>query len=113
MVHRHAQVARAQSEVRGETAHVYTDIRYAARTWDHERRVVIEAEVVCLGDCETRDNPRFVVTNLWPTPRVIYEKVYCARGDIEYRIKELLDGLQIDRASCCRFWANQLRVCLT
>ena len=39
------QVARAQSEVRGETAHVYTDIRYEPRrTWDHERRVVIKAE---------------------------------------------------------------------
>ena len=43
--------------------------------------------------------------NLRQTPRFIYEKVYCARGDIENRIKELLDGLQIDRTSCCRFWA--------
>ena len=84
------QVARAQSEVGGETAHVYTDTRYAARTWDHERRVVIKAEVVRLGDREPRDNPRFVVTNLRQTPR--FEKVYCARGDIENRIKELLDG---------------------
>ena len=117
VVQRHAesamQVARAQSEVRGETAHVYTDIRYAARTWGHERRVVIKAEVVRLGDREPRDNPRFVVTNLRQTPRFIYERVYCARGDIENRIKELLDGLQIDRTSCCRFWANQLRVLLT
>ena len=84
VLQRHAesamQVARAQSEVRGETAHVYTDIRYAARTWDHERRVVIKAEVVRLGDREPRDNPRFVVTNLRQTPRFIYEKVYCARG---------------------------------
>ena len=46
-------------------------------------------------------------------PRYVYEKVYCARGDIENRIKELLDGLQIDRTSCCRFWANQLRVLMT
>ena len=107
------QVARAQSEVRGETAHVYTDTRYAAGTWDHERRVVIKAEVVRLGDREPRDNPRFVVTNLRQTPRFIYEKVYCARGDIENRIKELLDGLQIDRTSCCLFSANQLRVFLT
>ena len=53
------------------------------------------------------------VTNLRQTPRFIYEKVYCARGDIENRIKELLDGLQIDRTSCCRFWVNQLRVLLT
>ena len=97
----------------GETAHVYTDTRYAARIWGHERRVVIKAEVVRLGERAPRDNPRFVVTNLRQTPRFIYERVYCARGDIENRIKELLDGLQIDRTSCCRFWANQLRVLLT
>ena len=80
VLQRHAesamQVARAQSEVGGETAHVYTDTRYAAGTWDHERRVVIKAEVVRLGDREPRDNPRFVVTNLRQTPRFIYEKVY-------------------------------------
>ena len=57
--------------------------------------------------------PRFVVTNLRQTPRFIYEKVYCARGDIENRIKELLHGLEIDRTSCCHFGANQLRVLLT
>ena len=34
------------------------------------------------------------------------EKVYCARGDIENRIKELLDGLQLDRTSCCCFWPH-------
>ena len=74
---------------------------------------MIKAEVVRLGDREPRDNPRFVVTNLRQTPRFLYERIYCARGDIENRIKELLDGLQIDRTSCCRFWANQLRVLLT
>ena len=46
------------------------------------------------------------------TPRFIYEKVYCARGDVENRIKELKD-LQLDRTSCCRLRANQLRVFLT
>ncbi len=106
-------VAQAQRAASGQTAHVYTDTQYQAGTWGHARRVVIKAEVVRLGDREPRDNPRFVVTNLRQTPRFIYEKVYCARGDIENRIKELLDGLQIDRTSCCRFWANQLRVLLT
>ena len=117
VLQRHAesamQTARAQSEATGESERVYGDTRYAARTWDHERRVVFKAEVVRLGDRAPRDNPRFVVTNLRQTPGFIYEKVYCARGDVENRIKELLDGLQIDRASCCRFWANQLRVLLT
>lgn len=104
---------RAQSEASGQTEHVYAEARYAARTWDQERRVVIKAEVVRLAGRSPRDNARFVITNLRQTPRFVYEQVYCARGDIENRIKELHDGLQIGRTSCCRFWANQLRVLLT
>jgi hypothetical protein len=105
--------ARAQSEASEQTEHVYTEVRYAAGTWAHERRVVIKAEVVRLAGREPRDNARYVVTNLRQTPRFVYEQVYCARGDIENRIKELHEGLQIGRTSCCRFWANQLRVLLT
>jgi hypothetical protein len=104
---------RARSEVSGQTEHVYTEARYAARTWRHERRVVIKAEVVRLPGRAPRDNARFVITNGRQTPRFVYEHVYCARGDIENRIKELHDGLQLGRTSCCRFWANQLRVLLT
>jgi DDE family transposase len=105
--------ARTQSEASGQTEHVYTETRYAARTWPHERRLVIKAEVVRLAGREPRDNQRFVITNLRQTPQFVYEHVYCARGDIENRIKELHDGLQIGRTSCGRFWANQLRVLLT
>ena len=105
--------ARAQSEASGQTEHVYTEAHYAAGTWRQERRVVIKAEVVRLEGRAPRDNARFVITNLRQTPRFVYEQVYCARGDIENRIKELHDGLQIGRTSCCRFWANQLRVLLT
>ena len=105
--------ARVQSDASGETEHVYIDTPYAARTWGRERRVVIKAEVVQLAGRAPQDNPRVVVTNLRQTPRFIYERIYCARGDIENRIKELHDGLQIGRTSCCRFWANQLRVLLT
>jgi hypothetical protein len=105
--------ARTQSEASGQTEHVYTEARYAAKTWPHARRVVIKAEVVRLPGREPRDNPRFVITNLRQTPRFVYERVYCARGDIENRIKELHDGLEIGRTSCSRFWANQLRVLLT
>ena len=106
-------VAHVQSEASGQTEHVYTDVQYAAGTWVQARRVVIKAEVVQLAGRAPQDNPRFVVTNLRQTPRFIYERIYCARGDIENRIKELHDGLQIGRTSCCRFWANQLRVFLT
>ena len=105
--------ARTQSAASGQTEHLYTEAHYAARTWPHERRVVIKAEVVRLPGREPRDNARFVITNLRHTPRFVYEHVYCARGDIENRIKELHDGLQIGRTSCSRFWANQLRVLLT
>jgi hypothetical protein len=106
--------ARTMTEASGQTEHVYTDARYAARTWRRrERRVVIKAEVVRLAGRDPRDNPRFVITNLRQSPRFVYEQVYCARGDMENRIKELHDGLQIGRTSCCRFWANQLRVLLT
>src|SRR5439155_3350045 len=104
--------ARARSEASGQTEHVYTEVRYAAGTRAHPRRVVIKAAVVRLPGRDPRDNPRFVVTTLRPSPRFVYEQVYCARGDIENRIKELHDGLQIGRTSCCRFWANQLRVLL-
>jgi DDE family transposase len=105
--------ARVLSETSGETEHVYTETRYAAGTWGHLRRVVIKAEVVRLPGRDPRDNPRFVVTSLRSSPRFVYEQVYCGRGDIENRIKELHDGLQIGRTSCCRFWPNQLRVLLT
>ena len=68
VLQRHAEpallVAQAQSAASGQTAHVYADTRYRARTWDRDRRVVIKAEVVRLGDREPRDNPRFVVTTL-------------------------------------------------
>jgi hypothetical protein len=105
--------ARALSEASGQTEHVYLDARYAAQTWPHDRRVVIKAEVVRLPGRLPKDNARFVITTLRQTPRFLYEHVYCARGDIENRIKELHHDLAIGRTSCSRFWANQLRVLLT
>ena len=117
-----AKVRRAGHDSGGEwdargafqwSGHVYTETNeYQAGTWNHARRVVIKAEVVRHRDREPRDNPRFVVTNMRQTPRFLYEKVYCARGDAENRIKEL-KALQIDRTSCQTFSANQLRVLLT
>ena len=62
---------------------------------------------------EPKDNPGFVVTNMKQSPQWIYETVYCARGDVENRIKELHDGMQIGRTSCSNFWANTFRVILT
>jgi len=106
--------ARRLSRASGQTEHVYGECRYAARRWRHQRRVVIKAEVVRHPGRKPKDNPRFVITNIRPrTPRWIYERVYCARGDVENRIKELKDDMAIDRTSCSRFLANQFRVLLT
>jgi len=105
--------ARSLSVHSAQTEHVYGECRYAAKSWSRERRVIIKAEVVCIEGREPRDNARFVVTNLSAGPKHLYENVYCQRGEIENRIKELHHGLEIDRTSCSRFWANQFRVLLT
>jgi len=91
----------------------FGECRYAAGSWPHERRVIIKADIALHPGREPKDNPRFIVTNLKTTPKFIYKKVYCARGDIENRIKELKLGLAIDRTSCTSFKANQLRVLMT
>ena len=117
VLERHAALAmieaRQLAAERGATAHVYTECHYAAKTWERARRVVIKAEVTVHPGRDPRDNPRFVVTNLKRRPQRVYERVYCARGEIENRLKELHHGLEIDRTSCSRFLANQLRVLLT
>jgi len=106
--------ARRASELSGKTEHVYGECRYATKkTWPWKRRIIYKAEVVRAANKEPKDNPRFVVTNLRQSPQWIYEKVYCQRGDVENRIKELHDGMQIGRTSCSNFWANTFRVVLT
>src|SRR5260370_38784894 len=106
------QYARVMGGLTEKTEDVYDEVNYAAGSWKQERRVIIKAEVVCGEGKEPKANPRFVITNMKQTPQWIYEKVYCQRGDVENRIKEL-HALEIDRTSCSRFWANQFRVLLT
>ena len=106
------QVARLLADLTDQTEHVYGAASYAAGSWKRERRVIIKAEVVRAEDKAPKDNPRFVITNMKQTPQWLYEEVYCQRGEIENRIKEL-HAMEIDRTSCSRFWANQFRVLLT
>ena len=62
---------------------MFGEFGYAARTWDRRRRVLIKAEHGARGA-----NPRYVLTNLTGSPQRLYERVYCARGDMENRINE-------------------------
>jgi hypothetical protein len=104
--------ARMLSKVSGQTEHLYGETRYVARKWTRKRRVIIKAEVVRHPGRTPKNNPRFVVTNLPDAPEGVYQ-VYCGRGDMENRLKELHQGLAMDRTSCHRFLANQFRVLLT
>jgi hypothetical protein len=87
---------------------LFASLHYAAASWDRPRRVLAKAEHNAQGD-----NPRFVVTNLPGEPSSLYDDVYCARGEMENRIKEQQLMLFADRTSCHRFWANQLRLLLS
>lgn len=94
-------------QARGTKQRLYGDFEYAADSWDKPRRVIARLEHGPLGA-----NPRFIVTNLAGDPKRLYDKRYCARGEAENRIKEAQLDLFGRRASCHRFWANQLRLLL-
>ena len=95
-------------EARHRKQRLFGSIQYEADTWDRPRRVIVKAEHNALGA-----NPRFVVTNLEQTDRYLYDRIYCARGDMENRIKDQQLDLFSGRASCHRFWANQFRQLLS
>ena len=105
--------ARMQARRTGDTATLYGETRYAARRWRHKRRIIMKAEVLCYPGRARKDNPRFLVTNLRHRPATVYGRVYCGRGDMENRLKELQYGLAMDRTSCSRFAANQFRLLLS
>ena len=93
----------------GKAARRYRDFHYRTRkSWSRRRRVVGKAEYLAKGE-----NPRFVVTNLSArkaSAKRLYEKLYCARGEMENRIKEQQLGLFADRTSAATMRANQLRL---
>jgi hypothetical protein len=103
---------RMQSKASGETEHEFGETRYAAKKWSHKRRIILKAEVVRHPGRTPKNNARFVVTNLAQTPAHVY-RLYRQRGDVENRIKELKEGLALDRLSCSRFLSNQFRLLLT
>jgi hypothetical protein len=103
---------RMRSKTTGETEHIFGETRYAAKQWSRKRRIILKAEVVRHPGRPPKNNARVVVTNLPQTPAHVY-RLYRERGDIENRIKELKDGVALDRLSCSRFLGNQFRLLLT
>lgn len=97
----------------GKSERVYTEAAYRAKSWRQEERVVIKAEVVCAPHGDLKCNARYLITNLRQSPRHVYERTYCPRGDSENRIKELKGELALGRLSCSAFHANALRVILS
>ena len=104
--------AKQQYETTQEAARVFKDFRYRTRkSWSCERRVVGKAEHLAKGA-----NPRFIVTSIGSEERdarSLYEELYCARGDMENRIKEQQLALFADRTSTAWMRSNQLRLCFS
>ena len=99
----------AKSKDSGKPERLFKELRYQTlKTWSRERRVVAKAEHLQKGA-----NPRFIVTSLTSEAvetKELYEKIYCARGDMENRIKECQLDLFADRTSTASLSANQLRL---
>jgi hypothetical protein len=108
-----SELAQAQAKSRrtGKPARYFKEFKWTTRrSWSRERRVIAKAEFT-----DGEANPRFVVTSLKRAeckPKYLYEKVYCARGDMENRIKECQLDLYADRTSTATMRANQLRLWL-
>ena len=97
----------AMGRIKGEAEKVrrFATFDYAARSWKRRRRVVARVEASAQGT-----DSRFIVTNLTGSPKVLYEKVYCARGQAENLIKAHKLHLASDRTSCTKATANQFRL---
>jgi Transposase DDE domain group 1 len=101
--------AEEDSKATGQPARRFKEFSWSTRdSWSCQRRVIAKAEWT--GGAA---NPRFVVTSLSPeeaAPQLLYEETYCARGDMENRIKECQLDLFADRTSAATMRANQLRL---
>jgi hypothetical protein len=101
--------AQAAAKASGQPARCFKDFKWITRTsWSRQRRVIAKAEWT-----QDEANPRFIVTTLKRSEagaRQLYEDIYCARGEMENRIKECQLDLYADRTSAATMRANQLRL---
>ena len=109
LIEQQLAAAQAASEASGQPARRFRDFQWTTLdSWSRSRRVVAKAEWT-----QGEANPRFIVTSLKraeAAARHLYEDVYCARGDMENRIKECQLDLYADRTSAATMRANQLRL---
>jgi hypothetical protein len=108
IIGRAMQQAKQEHRRTGKPARVFCEFAYRTKkSWSRARRVVAKAEQIA-----GKENPRYLVTSLgapdWPAQK-LYEQLYCARGEMENRIKEQL-SLFADRLSTETLRANQLRL---
>ena len=112
MIKKDLKKAKRKFKSTGKPSKRYRNLKYRTlTTWSKKRRVVVKAEHLDKGS-----NPRFVVTTIDKKEygaRALYEDLYCARGDMENRIKEQQMGLFADRTSSHTLRANQLRLWLS
>ena len=94
-------------ETTGIKQRLFGEFAYGAKTWTCQRRVIARIEHSAKGA-----NPRYVVTNLDGRAQDLYDRLYCARGEMENRIKEQQLQLFADRTSCHKWWPNQFRLLL-
>jgi hypothetical protein len=106
--HQRVALASTHGQTPPTSSRLYDAFVYAAQSWTQPWRVVLKAEVMSADD-----NPRFVVTSLEaPTPQMLYEDLYCARGNCENDIKAVKNDLRSDRTSATSFLANAMRLLL-
>jgi hypothetical protein len=100
------QAAMGRIDGEAEKVRRYGEFQYAAKSWKKiERRVIARVEASTQGA-----DSRFIVTNIAGSPKALYEKVYCARGQMENLIKAHKRHLASDRTSCSKPTANQFRL---
>lgn len=99
--------AQRQFERTGQKQRLFQAFDYAALTWRRVRWVIAKAEHTDKGS-----NPRFIITNIVGDPQKLYDRRYCARGEMENRVKEQM-MLFADRVSAHGWWANQWRLLLS
>ena len=101
--------AKLQFESTQQPARFFVEFQHETLngSWSQKRRVVAKAEHI-----DGKSNPRFIVTNIVGDPKKIYDQRYCARGEMENRVKEQM-MLFADRVSAHRWWANQWRLLLS